>query len=149
MTATSKQTTTSAQPTPPQSKDEQPRTKQYRLLAQMGFYGLFILLPMWFLVFDNENLTLSFVKLALFWLPLCFALPGILRNNAYTFAWSNFQITFIFIHASTAAYLDYPTPWLAVIEITFCTLMLIFGSLFARHRGRELGLKVPKLKDLK
>lgn len=134
---------------PTQSKIEQAKTKQYRVLAQIGFIGLFILLPIWFLVLENDNLTLSLFKLAMFWIPLCFALPGILRNNAYTFAWSNFQVTLIFMHASTAAYLDFPSPWLASLELLFCTLMLIYGSLFARHRGRELGLKVPKLKDLK
>lgn len=133
----------------PLSKEEKAATRRYRLLAQLGFYGLFILLPVWFLLLDNQNLTLSLLKLGLFWLPLCYALPGILRNNAYTFAWCNFQVTFIFMHASTAAYLDFPTPWLASLELVFCTLMLIYGSLFARHRGRELGLKVPKLKDLK
>lgn len=132
-----------------QDKAEKANTKQYRILAQIGFIGLFIQLPIWFLVLENDNLTLSLFKLTMFWLPLCFALPGILRNNAYTFAWSNFQVTLIFMHASTAAYLDFPSPWLASLELLFCTLMLIYGSLFARHRGRELGLKVPKLKDLK
>lgn len=130
-------------------KAENAKTTQYRVLAQIGFFGLFALLPLWFLLIENENLTLSLFKLTLFWLPLCFALLGILRKNAYTFAWSNFQVTLIFMHGSTAAYLDYPTPWLATIELVFCCLMLIYGSLFARHRGRELGLKVPKLKDLK
>jgi hypothetical protein len=32
--------------------------------------------------------------------------------------------------------------------VTFATMMFFAGTYYARHKGRELGLKLPKLKDL-
>jgi len=82
------------------------------------------------------------------WLPLWFPLLGILRGKAYTFAWANFIVMIYFIHSLTHLWVSSGlTLWLAITELLASCLMFVGCTYYAKFRGQELGLKIPKLKD--
>lgn len=125
-----------------------PSTRLYLWLGRTGFTGLFILIPLWVLWLAPPELGSAKVLLALLWTPLWLPLWGIIRAKAYTFAWANFIVMLYMIHSLTHLWVSTGTEFLlAVLELLFCALMFVGCTYYARNRGKELGLKIPKLKD--
>jgi uncharacterized membrane protein len=54
-----------------------------------------------------------------------------------------------FIHGLTAIWTYTGNKLFIVIEIVLLTMAFIGNTYFARYRGRELGLALPKIKDVK
>ncbi|WP_233520478.1 DUF2069 domain-containing protein [Flocculibacter collagenilyticus] len=126
-----------------------PITKKLQLLTAVGYIGLFILIPLWYIyLFPTKDISLT-LSLAMFWLPLFFPLKGLIKGNPYTYAWANFVVMIYFMHGLTGIWLSPEERHLYIIEIFFATCMFIGATYYARYRGRELGLKLPKLKDQK
>ena len=123
--------------------------KKLKFTGLIGYLGLVIYLPILILFFDPSTLSLPYITLTLFWLPLLFAIKGLLEGNPYTYAWSNFVIMWCFLHALTAIWTFEGHKGLIVIEIALLTLAFIGNTYFARYRGREMGLALPKIKELK
>jgi uncharacterized membrane protein len=125
-----------------------PRTALYLLVGRLGFYGLWLLQPLWILWLAPPVLGDRYVLLALMWLPLWLPLWGIIKGHAYTLAWANFIVIIYFIHSLTNLWVAENTKLiLAFIELVLASLMFIGCTYYARHRGKELGLKIPRLKD--
>lgn len=125
-----------------------PSTRLYLWLGRLGFAGLFILIPLWVMQLAPPQLGSRNVLLALLWIPLWFPLWGILKGKAYTFAWANFVVMLYMIHSLTHLWISSGLVFmLALLELLFCILMFIGCTYYARNRGKELGLKIPKLKD--
>lgn len=130
-------------------------TKRFLLLGRLGFWGLWLLIPVWQLWLapvsygDDQNLRPSTVgTLLLLWLPLWLPMWGIIKGNAYTFAWANFIVMIYFLHSLTNLWVSTGRYfWLSIIELLLASLMFYGCTYFARNRGKELGLKIPKLKD--
>jgi len=118
-------------------------------LTLLGYFGLIVFIPIWNLwwypssQFDNRTVTL-------FWLfPLIFPLLGLTKGKAYTHAWSGFIAVIYLCHALTC-FITSLNEWPAiVIELVLSCLFLFGGMYFARWRGEQLGLQLPKLKDQK
>ncbi|MFB9134960.1 DUF2069 domain-containing protein [Vibrio olivae] len=128
--------------------DMQPSTRNYRLLALVGNLGLLAWVALWQL-FVSPHPHLSSLSLAIAWcIPLLLPLPGILAGKPYTHAWANFVLMLYFLHALTLLYVDNGERWLAVIELmlTFCAF--IGNTVYARKRGKELGMKLTKLSEV-
>lgn len=124
------------------------RTRRYLLLGQLGFLALFLLIPLWVLWLDPPELGSSRVLLALLWGPLWLPMVGILRGKAYTFAWANFIVMIYFTHSLTHLWISSGTTfYLALSELAASCLMFAGCTYYAKYRGQELGLKIPKLKD--
>lgn len=124
-----------------------PKTKQLRVLASVGYFGLLMWVVLWHFVLAESG-QYSNLFLVLFWVvPLLFPMRGIIKGEAYTHAWANFVVMIYFLHGLTAIYTE-TKWWYALIEIIFATMMFIGCSYFARARGRELGLKLKKLSEL-
>ena len=123
----------------------QPTTLKFLRLAQIGYFGLLIYLPLWHFVLAPS--AMSPMVLAVLTLgPLLLPLRGILRKNPYTFAWANFVVMFYMLHGLTLLW-DKPDERLwVVIELLLSTTMFIGCTYFAKHRGRELGLSIRKKK---
>lgn len=119
-----------------------------KILGLTGYLGLVIYYPLLFSVL-SENQQLSYIPLVLFWLPMLFAIRGLLRQNPYTYAWSNFVLMWCYIHGLTAIWTYTGNKLFIVIEILLLTMAFIGNTYFARYRGRELGLALPKIKDVK
>jgi uncharacterized membrane protein len=124
------------------------RTARYLLLGRLGFFGLWLLQPLWILWLAPPQLGNPYVLLSLLWLPLWLPLAGIVKGHAYTFAWANFIVMIYFLHSLTNLWVSNGMQQLlALVELLLASLMFIGCTYYARYRGQELGLKIPKLKD--
>ena len=124
------------------------RTARYLLLGRLGFFGLWLLQPLWILFLSPPQLGNAYVLLALLWLPLWLPLYGIIKGHAYTLAWANFIVMIYFLHSLTNLWVSTGMQQLlALIELILSCMMFIGCTYYARYRGQELGLKIPKLKD--
>ena len=124
------------------------QTRRFLLLGRLGFFGLFLLQPLWILYLAPPELGNPWLLLTLLWLPLWFPLYGIIKGHAYTLAWANFVVMIYFLHSLTHLWVsDGTRQLLALTELLLASLMFIGCTYYARNRGRELGLKIPRLKD--
>lgn len=124
------------------------RTRQYRYLALFSNLFLLAWVALWQL-FISPHPGLSNTTLAIAWsIPLLLPLPGILAGKAYTHAWANFILMLYFLHALTILYVDGGERWLALIELVLTMLCFAGNILFARARGKEMGLKLNRLSEV-
>lgn len=126
----------------------QKKTRLLRYSAVSANLGLLAWVALW-----QANLSphphLNNIVMALVWMaPLLLPLKGILAGKPYTHAWANFILMFYFLHALTILWIDDGERWLALIELALTTAAFLANILFARHRGRELGLKLKKLSQV-
>lgn len=123
----------------------QPTTKLYRLLALFGNLALLAWIVLWQMSLSPHP-HISSTTLAIAWaIPLLLPLPGILVGKPYTHAWANFVLMLYFLHAFTLLYVDNGERWLAVVELLLTTAAFSGNILYARARGKELGLKLKRL----
>ncbi|PSW07071.1 DUF2069 domain-containing protein [Photobacterium rosenbergii] len=123
----------------------QKKTRLLRYSAVSSNLGLLAWVALWQASLSPHP-HLNNMVMALVWMaPLLLPLKGILAGKPYTHAWANFILMFYFLHALTILWIDDGERWLALIELSLTTAAFIANILFARHRGRELGLKLKKL----
>ncbi|AIW14734.1 DUF2069 domain-containing protein [Vibrio tubiashii] len=126
-------------------QEMQSTTKLYRLLALFGNLALLAWIMMWQLSLSPHP-HISSTTLAIAWaVPLLLPLPGILAGKPYTHAWANFVLMLYFLHGFTILYVDDGERWLAVVELVLTTLAFFGNILYARARGKELGMKLKRL----
>jgi uncharacterized membrane protein len=125
-----------------------PKTRRFLLLGQLGYGLLFLLIPISVLWLNPPQLGSQWVLLGLLWFPLWLPLLGILRGKAYTFAWANFIVMIYFVHSLTNLWVSSNIAVaIALVELIASSLMFVGCTYYAKFRGQELGLKIPKLKD--
>lgn len=123
-------------------------TTFFHRLAIIGYIGLLIWVPTWHF-FLSQGLEKSTLFIVLLWVvPLLLPLYGIVKDRPYTFAWANFVVMIYLIHGLTSVYAVENERGYAVIEIVLATIMFIGCSVYARKRGKELGLGLKRLKDV-
>lgn len=130
-------------------------TQRYLLLGRLGYWGLWLLIPLWQIWLspvsygDDQALKPSLLStLLLLWLPLWLPMWGIIKGHAYTFAWANFIVMLYFLHSLTNLWVSTGSYfWFSLLELLLACLMFYGCTYYARKRGKELGLKIPKLKD--
>ncbi|WP_264878205.1 DUF2069 domain-containing protein [Vibrio agarivorans] len=124
------------------------KTARFRLGALASNLGLLALIVLWQLTLSPHP-HLNAYTLAIAWsIPLLFPLPGILAGKPYTHAWANFVLMLYFLHSLTIIYIDEGERWLGVTELVLTSLAFVCNILFARMRGKELGLKLKKLSEV-
>lgn len=130
------------------SVDMSPRTALFRWLALGGNLALLAWIALWQLSLSPHP-HINALTLAIAWvIPLLLPLPGILAGKPYTHAWANFILMFYFLHALTLLYVDNGERLLAVVELVLTFVAFIGNILYARHRGKELGLKLTRLSEV-
>ncbi|MEP4888727.1 MAG: DUF2069 domain-containing protein [Aliiglaciecola sp.] len=125
-------------------------TSIYRKLALVSYLLLLVWVPVWhlFLATPTGRSEQFEIFLTIAWtIPLLFPMAGILKGKPYTHAWANFIVMFYIIHGLTSFYAVADERYYALIEIVLSFAMFIGCSFYARLRGKELGLSIPKLKD--
>ncbi len=121
------------------------RTQRFRWLALAGNLGLMVWIVLWQLNLSPHP-HITPMNLTIAWLiPILLPLPGILAGKPYTHAWANFILMLYFLHAFTIIYIDGGERWLAVVELGLTFAAFLGNTLYARNRGKELGLKLTKL----
>lgn len=124
------------------------KTARYLLLGRIGFFGLWLLQPLWILWLAPPQMGNAYVLLTLLWLPLWLPLYGIAKGHAYTMAWANFIVMIYFLHSLTNLWASSGMhQLLSAVELILASLMFVGCTYYARYRGQELGLKIPRLKD--
>ena len=124
------------------------KTARYLLIGRLGFFGLWLLQPLWILWLAPPQMGNAYVLLALLWLPLWLPFYGIVKGHAYTMAWANFIVMIYFLHSLTNLWVSSGMhQLLSVVELVLASLMFVGCTYYARYRGQELGLKIPRLKD--
>ncbi|WP_196138312.1 DUF2069 domain-containing protein [Aliikangiella sp. G2MR2-5] len=111
-----------------------------------GYFGLIVFIPFWNLIwFPSPQFNNSVITG--FWLvPLLFPLIGLVKGKAYTHAWSGF-IAVIYVCHALASFITHLAEWPAiVIELILANMFLFGGMYFAKWRGEQLGLQLPKKK---
>ncbi|MCG6389130.1 DUF2069 domain-containing protein [Vibrio fluvialis] len=130
------------------SVEMSPRTTRFRWLALGGNLSLLGWIVLWQLELSPHP-HINPVTLTVAWLiPLLLPLPGILAGKPYTHAWANFILMFYFLHAFTILYVDGGERLLAAVELLLTLAAFMGNILYARHRGKELGLKLTKLSEV-
>ncbi|EKO3963325.1 DUF2069 domain-containing protein [Vibrio fluvialis] len=130
------------------SVEMSPRTTLFRWLALGGNLSLLGWIVLWQLELSPHP-HINPVTLTVAWLiPLLLPLPGILAGKPYTHAWANFILMFYFLHAFTILYVDGGERLLAAVELLLTLAAFMGNILYARHRGKELGLKLTKLSEV-
>jgi len=115
-------------------------------LTLIGYWGLVILIPVWNLwwypsqIFSNKVVTM-------FWLiPLVFPMLGLIRGKAYTHAWSGFIAVIYVCHGLGSLITSFNEILPIILEVILSCLFLFGGMYFAKWRGEQLGLQLPKKK---
>lgn len=122
-------------------------TNFYRKLTLVSYFSLVIWLVLWHFFLTPDKAT-SHVFSILFWIvPILLPAHGLIAGKPYTHAWTNFVVMYYLLHGLTSVYAVEGERLYALIEILLCVGLFIGCSLYARLRGRELGLGLRKLKD--
>ncbi|MEZ8822723.1 DUF2069 domain-containing protein [Vibrio amylolyticus] len=124
------------------------RSKQFRLLALFGNLGLlaWVVLWQWQL---SPHPHINNLTLAIAWsVPLLLPLPGILAGKPYTHAWANFVLMLYFLHGFVILFIGEGERMLAAVELGLTTVAFVGNILYARSRGKELGLKLTRLSEV-
>lgn len=115
-------------------------------LTLAGYFGLILLIPIWNLWWYPSQ-SFSNKVVAGFWLfPLIFPFFGLIRGKAYTHAWSGFIATIYVCHALTSLLTHIEEILPILLELVFACMFLFGGTYFAKWRGVQLGLQLPKKK---
>ena len=108
-----------------------------RAVAVASVLGLIVLGLAW-------ELWLAPVRSGGSWLvlkvvPLCFPLPGLLRNRMYTYRWVSLLVWLYFTEGVVRAASDRGLGrWLAGIEILLCLLLFAACALHVRSRLKKI-----------
>jgi uncharacterized membrane protein len=124
------------------------RVEKLRYLALISHLGLLAWMIVWYFVLPmTVEYSLTF-KILIYIMPLLLPLPGIVQAKPYTHAWASFIVLFYFLHAITVMYAEPSQMLYASIELVLAIGMFAGCSSFARLRGQELGIGLPKLKSV-
>ena len=122
-------------------------TRFYRYLALGSHLALLCWMILWHSVLTDVHTYSPLFIVLVYIVPLVLPLKGIIQAKPYTHAWANFVVLFYVIHGITTAYAVQGEMLYAIIELILATTMFTGCSVFARKRGRELGLGLKKLKE--
>lgn len=122
-------------------------TLRYQRLAQVGYFGLLILVPLWHLYISPPALDINpWLITSIWFIPLLFPLKGICRGNPYTYAWSGFISLIYIMHGCVIIMGNDNEMLLGILELFFASLFLAGNIYFAKYKGQELGLSIRKKK---
>jgi uncharacterized membrane protein len=123
-------------------------TNRLKICGLTCYFGLMIWIPTWLFLLAPSQQSILFT-FTLWCLPLLLPVPGLIAGRPYTYAWCNFILVLYLGHGLTSLYVAEGEFWFALLETLLSTGAMLFTMLYARHRGRELGLglkrKTPSL----
>ncbi len=115
-----------------------PRTRLFLQLTLAGYFGLWLLIPAWYLYLSPPEAFPGVMAVVILLFPLVFPFKGLLSGKPYTFAWSGFLALIYFLHAAGELAAGGDDQRLAALEMLFSIAFYAGAMLFARLRGKEL-----------
>ena len=113
------------------------KLRRARIIALCGYFGLLLLLPLWYGWLSPPQLSLGLV-LGFLLVPLLFPLRGLLQGRPYTYSWASFLALIYLIHAVVELYSSPQDRYLALLELLLSLSFYVGCVLYARLGGREL-----------
>ncbi len=113
------------------------KLRRARIIALCGYFGLLLLLPLWYGWLSPSQLPVGLV-LGVLVVPLLFPLRGLLQGRPYTYAWSSFLALFYFIHAVLELYSTPQDRYLALLELVLSLAFYLGAVSYAKLGGKEL-----------
>ncbi|MCW8331774.1 DUF2069 domain-containing protein [Photobacterium sp. SDRW27] len=123
-------------------------TQNLRYSALIANLSLIFWVGLWQSTLSPHPHLNNLVVAGMWVLPMLLPLKGILEAKPYTHAWANFILMFYFLHALTILWVDGGERLLALVELGLASSAFVANILFARKRGRELGIKLKKLSQV-
>ncbi|MBV7317516.1 DUF2069 domain-containing protein [Shewanella sp. NIFS-20-20] len=115
--------------------------------SRIGYVSLVSLLAWYFI---SQGLAASSPYSPWFsvvgFIPILLPLKGIIQGRPYTLAWAGFILCLYLLHSLTLWWVSPEMRGFATVETLLLLFCLTCFSLFARLRGRELGLGLKKQK---
>ena len=113
------------------------KPRLFYALALFGYFGIMLLLPVWYGWLAPPSALSPRVALIMLGLPLFAPLRGLLHARSYTMAWSLFLSVIYFTHGVIEAYSNTGAArWLALAEVALSLCWLVGGILFIRAQAR-------------
>ncbi len=103
----------------------------YRLLLG-GYFGIMLLLPLWYGWLAPSQLISPQLALLLLGLPLFAPLRGLLHGRRYTVGWSLFLSLLYLTHGCMEAWSNPAARWLALSEVALALCWLAGGIGYIR-----------------
>lgn len=103
----------------------------------IGYFGIMLLLPLWYGWLAPPGLLPPRLALIVLGLPLFAPLRGLLHARRYTVAWSLFLSLLYFTHGSMEAWSNPEARWLALTEAGLSLLWLCCGIAYLRASNPE------------
>jgi uncharacterized membrane protein len=100
-----------------------------RVTAMSGYFGLWILLPLWYGWLAPSTHFPPGMAIAFLLTPLVFPLLGIIKGTPYTYVWSAYVSLLYFMHGIGETYSEPDQRWYGSLEILF-SLMWFSGAIF-------------------
>ena len=107
-----------------------------RIGALTGYFGLWLLIPVWYIWLTESQLPLGLI-LGFLLVPLLFPLRGLLRNNTYTYAWSTFLSLLYFAHGVSEAWTIPQDRLYAGLEIFLSVLWFVSAMYYVKLLGKK------------
>ena len=101
-------------------------------LLLTGYFGIMLLLPVWYGWLSPPQLVNPRLALLLLGLPLFAPLRGLLHGRRYTAAWSLFLSLIYLTHGSMEAYSNPDARALALTEVTLALFWVVGGIAYVR-----------------
>jgi uncharacterized membrane protein len=112
-------------------------------LLLAGYFGIMLLLPVWYGWLAPPQLISAQLALLLLGLPLFMVLRGLLHVRRYTVAWSLFLSMLYFTHGAMEAWSNAAVRGLALLEVVLALAWLCGGILYLRSSNRRPTDPVP------
>ncbi len=112
------------------------KSRLYYALALFGYFGILLLLPLWYGWLAPPSVLPPKVALMVLGLPLFAPLRGLLHARPYTMAWSLFLSVLYFTHGVVEAWSDSAARWLGLAEVALSLCWLVGGILFIRAANK-------------
>lgn len=98
-----------------------------RVVALLGYFGLWLLLPLWYGWIHPPQLVSLPMVLGILMFPLIFPLKGLVTGNRYTYTWGSLVALIYFAHGVLEAYTEQQLRGIAAVEI-FLSMMFFSGA---------------------
>ena len=120
----------------------------WRIVALMGYFGLFSLLLLWFAWLEPPVRIPIALVLILLVGPLLFPLRGLLYGQFYTHAWTTFLALFYFMTGAFHAAGPMRLPWLAWLGMGFSTMLFVGAICYVRTGVQRHAPKTVSKQDV-
>lgn len=121
-----------------------------RLIAVASYLAIVLILPVciWF---NHEHQTLKLVSLAIWWLPLTLALPGMFKGKTYTYGWTGFIILLPFLYAFYYIIDPEKLVWslsIVILSMIYFLMSVSYVKQYALSQGIKTNADAKKAKGI-